>query len=67
MKASLQIENKETTDNNQVNLKIYQYLTEKFIYLACGTKPDISFVVEYLSRYNSDLWIIYIYIVKSIL
>lgn len=27
------------------NIVIYQHLIEKLIYLACGTKPNIAFIV----------------------
>ena len=37
------------------------------MYLVCGIKPDILFVVGQLSRYNSNPQIIYIYTVKLVL
>ena len=37
------------------------------MYLVCGTRPDISFVVEQLNRYNSDPQIIHIRTAKLVL
>ena len=37
------------------------------MYLTCGIRSDISFIIKQLSRYNSDLQIINIYTAKSIL
>ena len=67
MKAGSYIEGKETSDNDQADLKTYQYLVGKLMYLACGTRPDISFVVGQLSRYNSDPRIIHMRTAKSVL
>lgn len=46
MKASLYNKNEKTIDNDQVDLKTYQHLEEKLIYLAKSTKPDILFIME---------------------
>ena len=45
MKSGLSIESEETTNNNQTDLKTYQHLIEKLMYLAYGTRPDILFIV----------------------
>lgn len=49
---------------DSANLAAYQQLIEKLMYLACGTWPDIFFVVSLLSQYNSDLKVGYFCIVK---
>ena len=41
-------------DHQQADLTAYQRLIGKLIYLSCGTRPDIAFVVGQLSRHNSD-------------
>ena len=54
IKAGSSIEMSEPEDYKEVNLHMYQKLIEKLMYLSCGTRPDISFVVGQLSRYNAD-------------
>lgn len=46
----------EMQDNNykEVDIKVYQQLIGKLMYLSCGTQPDISFVVGQLSKQNAD-------------
>ena len=44
----------QAEDHQQVDLTEYQRLVGKLIYLSCGTRPDIAFVVGQLSRHNSD-------------
>ena len=36
-------------DYEEVDLKVYQRLIGKLIYLSCGTRSDISFIIEQLS------------------
>lgn len=55
MKADSAIKMMESKDYEEANLYIYQQVIDKLMYLAWGTKPDISFVVGQLSRYNVDL------------
>lgn len=38
----------------ETELRKHQCLIGKLMYLACGTKQDIAFVVGSLSRYNAD-------------
>ena len=33
-------------DQQQMHLTVYQQLVDKLIYLSCGTRPDITFVVR---------------------
>lgn len=54
MKAGNFIEMQGEDDYKEVDLKIYQELIGKFIYLSCGTRPDILFVVRQLSKRNID-------------
>lgn len=41
-------------DYKKVDLKTYQQLIGKLMYLSCNTRPDISFVVRQLSKQNAD-------------
>ena len=54
-------------DYQQANLNAYQRLIGKLMYLSCGTRPDIAFVVGQLSCYNSDRQIGHLRIAKQVL
>ncbi len=54
MKAGSAIEMIEHNDYKDIEIKQYQHLIGKLIYLACGTRPDIAFIVGLLSRYNTN-------------
>ena len=54
MKAGLAIEINKPKDYKETELWEYQRLIGKLMYLACGTKPDITFMVGQLSRHNTD-------------
>lgn len=54
MKVSSSIEMLEPKNYEKADLCIYQRLVRKLIYLLCGTRPDIAFVVGQLSRHNAD-------------
>lgn len=55
MKADSGIEMNEPDDYDEADLGEYQQLIGKLMYLACGTRPDIAFVVGRLSKHNADL------------
>lgn len=38
----------------EINIKAYQHIIKKLIYLLCGTRPNIAFVVSQLSRHNAN-------------
>lgn len=38
----------------EANIKIYQELIGKLMYLSYSIKPDITFVVRQLNKYNAD-------------
>lgn len=54
MKAGNFIDMPEADDHEEADLKTYQRLVGKLMYLSCGTRPDIAFVVGQLSRRNAD-------------
>lgn len=54
MNASSTIPMNQAGDDVRVDLTSYQRLVGKLIYLVCGTRPNIAFVVGQLSRHNSD-------------
>ncbi len=54
MKAGSSIEMTEPEDYKETDLRIYQQLVGKLMYLAFGTRPDITFVVGQLSKHNVD-------------
>ncbi len=54
MKARSAIEMIEHDDYEDTEIKLYQYLIGNLIYLTCGRRPDIAFIVGLLSRHNAD-------------
>ena len=54
MKADLSIEMTDLEDYEETDLRMYQRLVGKLMYLSCGTRLDIAFVVGQLSRHNAD-------------
>ena len=54
MNAGLFIKIKEPDDYDKANLRDYQRLIGKLIYLTCGMTPDIVFRIRRLSKYNTD-------------
>ena len=54
MKAGSSIEMSDPENYEEANLHTYQRLVGKLMYLSCGTRPDISFVIRQLSRHNAD-------------
>lgn len=53
-------------NNDKTDLKVYQSLIEKLIYLTCSTRPHILFIVGQLERYNSDPRVVYMQIAKQV-
>lgn len=53
-------------DSDQADLKAYQSLIGKLMYLACGTRPDISFIVGQLGKHNLDPRVGHMRIVKQV-
>lgn len=56
----------QADDDNPANLVIYQRLIEKLIYLTCGTRSKIFFLVGLLSQYNFDLRVGYLRVAKQV-
>lgn len=54
MKAGSVIDMSKADDYKEADIKVYQRLIEKLMYLSCGTRPDIAFVVGQLSKRNAD-------------
>lgn len=54
MKAGCFIEMQEADDYEEVEIKTYQRLIGKLMYLSYGTRPDIAFAVGQLSKHNAD-------------
>lgn len=60
--------NIQKEDNyEKANLKIYQQLVGKLIYFLCSTRPDITFVVGQLNKYNSDIKIGHLKMAKQVI
>lgn len=38
----------------EMDLKVYQWLIGKLMYLSCGTRPDIFFIVGQLRKRNTN-------------
>ena len=51
----------------QADLIAYQRLIGKLMYLSCGTRPNIAFMVEQLSRHSSDPQMGHLRIAKQVL
>ena len=56
----------QANNHQQANLNEYQRLIGKLIYLSCGTRPDIAFMMRKRSRHNSDSRVEYLRIAKQI-
>lgn len=54
MKVNCFIEMSELGDYKKVDIKPYQRLIGKSMYLFCGTRPDIAFAIGQLSKHNLD-------------
>ena len=67
MKVSSAPSLNQVWDYIQADLTIYQRLIRKLMYLACGTRPDIAFIVGQLSCHNSDPQAGHLCIAKQVL
>lgn len=54
MKAGSFIDIQEEDNYEETDLKTYQQLVGNLIYLLCGTRRDIIFVVRQLNKRNAD-------------
>lgn len=54
MKAGSSLILDQAGDHLPTNMVVYQRLVKKLMYLACGARPDIAFVVGQLSRHNCN-------------
>lgn len=50
----------------KANLRTYQQLIGKLMYLICSIRSDITFAVRQLSKYNADLRKRYLQTVKRV-
>lgn len=55
MKTDLSLIFDKARNHLSIDIIAYQYLIRKLIYLACGRRPDITFVIGQLSHPNFDL------------
>lgn len=54
MKTSHFIKMTEYNNYEKAEIKLYQQLIGKLIYLSCGTRPDIVFAIRQLNKHNLD-------------
>lgn len=66
MKTGNFIDMQEVYDYKKTNLKTYQCLIRKLMYLLCRTRPNILFVVGQLSRQNANPCIGHLKAVKRV-
>lgn len=55
IKAGCFIKISKHDDYKEVEIKPYQQLIGKLMYLLCGTRPDITFGIGQFNKYNLDL------------
>lgn len=67
MKVGSFIEMLEEDDYEETDIKTYQRLIGKLMYLSCGTRPDIAFAVGQLSKRNADPRVGYLKAAKRVL
>lgn len=67
MKIDSLINIQEKNDYKKTNLKTYQQLVGKLIYLSCSIRPDIIFVMRQLNKRNADPKIDHIKVAKQII
>lgn len=66
MKASNVIEINDTDDYKETNIKVYQRLVGKLIYLSFSTRPNISFAISQLSKRNTNPRVSHLRVTKGI-
>ena len=66
MKVGYFIDMQKPKDYKKAEIKLYQQLIDKLIYLLCGIKPDIFFAVRQLSKHNTDPQIGYLKLAKKV-
>lgn len=54
MKAGSAIKMIKHDNYKDTKIKPYQHLIGKLMYLACDKRPDIAFIVDLLSRHNTN-------------
>lgn len=54
IKRSYFIEMLELGNCNEINIKPYQYLIKKLIYLFYSSRPNITFIIDHFSNHNSN-------------
>lgn len=55
MKASSAIKIIKHDNYKIIEIKPYQHLMRKFMYLTCGIWPNIAFIIGFFNKYNVDL------------
>lgn len=67
MKVKSFIEMLKDDNYEETDIKIYQCSIKKLIYLLCGTKPDIVFVIKKPNKWNTDPRVGYLIVAKQVL
>ena len=67
MKADNVIEMNNIDDYKEINIKAYQRLVGKLMYILYSTRSDIFFAVGQLSKYNADLRVGHLRVVKRVI
>lgn len=66
MKTSSIIEMNKADDYDKTNLKAYQRLIGKLMYLLFSTRPDITYAIGQLSKRNANPTIGYFRVAKRV-
>lgn len=67
MKTSYFIKMTEYNNHRKAEIKLYQQLIGKLIYLLCSIRPDITFAIKQLNKHNLDPKIGHIIAIKKVI
>lgn len=66
MKTGFFICMSKPTNYKKIEIKLYQYLIKKLMYLFCSTKSNIIFAIGQLSKHNFNLRAGYINVAQKV-